>query len=139
MAHGAGGGGRRNPRGLSTVYLARFYFPGLCRKFKLGFLDGQDAIIDAKILARQLGNWKQAGISLTTIQAMMDEFAKHPDWCKKTTPPWKTFLIKRHELTKLITERQHQARRSARNDPTVWGGGNWVPKVGAKINAPTTP
>jgi hypothetical protein len=135
MGNGAGGGGRYNPsrshshrpKGLSTYYLAHFYFPGLCWKFKLGFLNGSDATIDGGGLTFQLNRWKKAGIPLETIRSMMDEFAQHPEWSRRTTPPWQMFLRKRHQLAKLVYERQNGSQADNR-DPAAWGK-IWEPKV----------
>jgi len=68
-------------------------------------------------LAHNLKTWKrQYGIGLDTLRLMMEEFARHPDWWRRSDkPPWRVFLARRDELTTLIAKRQR--RDPSRREP----------------------
>ena len=70
-------------------------------------------------LVHHLRNWKAQGVDLETMQLMMEEFARHPEWCRNARrPPWRVFVGRRDELASMVSYSQ-------RNDPANrrWSGG----------------
>jgi hypothetical protein len=67
-------------------------------------------------LARNLKLWHKDGMNWDFMRWMMEEFAKHPEWCRRAkTPPWRVFLARKQELvTMVLHEQQRKARRPER-------------------------
>jgi hypothetical protein len=67
-------------------------------------------------LADNLKRWHRDGMEWTFIEQMMEEFAKHPEWCRRAkTPPWRVFLARKQELvTMVLHEQQRKARMPER-------------------------
>jgi hypothetical protein len=63
-------------------------------------------------LAKALKLWRKQGIEWSFMEQMMEEFAKHPEWCERSNnPPWKVFVIHRAELVTLVEHQQQRASR----------------------------
>jgi hypothetical protein len=103
----------REPPGLSVMYLAGDYFNAVCRKHRLGNLDG--GWNNAAALAGQIANWRREGTQLDFVQEMMDAFGdEYQDYCiEASAPPWRVFIWNRNELAHIVKK-----RRSRNGGPT---------------------
>jgi hypothetical protein len=112
---------------VNTVELARDYFPQVMAGTGLGAIRLQS---NWPALARGLKLWKaNFGVSTGTIQLMMDEFGRHPEWCRASNkPPWRIFLARRDELASLMETRRRRdpgnRRYSAGQGKEFWLGGH---------------
>jgi len=90
---------------INTVQLARDYFPQVMAGTGMRGIRLQS---NWPALAKNLKLWKvNYGATITSIQQMMDEFARHPEWCRASNkPPWRIFLAKRDELATLAAAQQ---------------------------------
>lgn len=70
-------------------------------------------------LIHNLNRWRLQGFSIETMELMMDEFANHPDWCRRSrVPPWRVFVAKREDLASLVAYRKRKDPANRR-----WSGG----------------
>jgi len=117
---------------VNTVELARDYFPQIMAGTGLGGIRLQS---NWPALARNLKLWKiNYGASVDTIQHMMEEFARHPEWIRQSNkPPWRVFLARRDELAALIETRR---RRDPGNRKYSAGQGKdyWIPRPTPRLN-----
>jgi hypothetical protein len=108
------------PSALNSVVLARDIFPQV-----LGGLNPLQSNWQA--LASQLNRWHSQGVEWVFVHRMMEEFAKHPDWCRRSKrSPWRVFLSRREELAGLIISQQRQQPYSRRfrdlRGESFWNG-----------------
>lgn len=106
----------------TTMYLAKYFFPQVVRAAGIVTLDS-----NVHGLAHHLNRWKTGGIDLETMELMMEEFARHPEWCRRSRkPPWRLFVAKADELLSAVTYRQKKdpanRRWSTDRDDTYWFG-----------------
>jgi hypothetical protein len=103
---------------LSSVYLAKYYFPALCLSNRIGPFQGR-GMVNWKALASQI-NKQTLGPDLEYIRRLMDEFTHHPDWCRTGQPAWIVFIRRKNELAKLMADRDRRnvGSQSAHN-PTL--------------------
>lgn len=83
------------------VRLARDVFPPLMRQHGVGVRMPQD---DLAAFAKNLRDWHDKHeISYDTIRLMMEEFVRHPEWCRRSRgAPWKVFLSRRSQILSLL-------------------------------------
>jgi hypothetical protein len=93
------------PSALNSTTLARDIFPQV-----VGGMTPLQANWPA--LAVNLKRWPEKyGIDFPLIYRMMEEFAQHPDWIRRSrNSPWKVFLTHRQDLVDRVL---HQEQRSA--------------------------
>jgi hypothetical protein len=114
----------------STVSLAKFFFPEVVRRAGIQMTPLHT---NGPALAHHLNRWKLQGINLNTMGLMMEEFARHPEWCQRSRkPPWRIFIAKHDELVSLVTHRQG-------NDPSNrrWDGIDWLSCRTPRVNYAT--
>jgi hypothetical protein len=106
-------GGMERSAQKSTVYLATYFFPQVVRGAGIQMTPLQ---INGAALAHHLNRWKLQGVDLLTMKRMMEEFAKHPAWCRNARrPPWRVFVGKREDLASLVASNQRRHPGNNRN------------------------
>jgi hypothetical protein len=91
---------------LSTVYLAKFLFPAMCRKH------GTSQTVNGQALAGSFNRWvRDEDYSPAEIKAMIEEYFKHPEWCGKGKAPWVDFLRRKDYLYGKVQERVKVQKR----------------------------
>jgi hypothetical protein len=108
----------------TTTYLAKYFFPGVVREAGIQMVPLQT---NGPALAHHLNRWKLQGVDLSFMKLMMEEFVRHPEWCRHSTrPPWRVFVSRREDLSGLVVQRAKQNTRSkdwfaqtARHTPRV--------------------
>ena len=118
LAVGASPGGMEGSaqKPVTTVSLSKYFFPEVVRAAGIQMTPLQT---NGPALAHHLNQWKLQGIDLSTMQLMMEEFARHPEWCRRSRkPPWRVFIARRDELASIVAfrKRKDPARRR-------WSGG----------------
>src|SRR5215471_3603457 len=83
----------RVPRPRSTTILAREVFLKLTQGLGHPYQHNWPA------LAAHLKRW---GYDPDFIEAMMVEFAQHPEWCRNAKAPWRAFVTHRYDLVDLV-------------------------------------
>lgn len=77
-------------------------------------------------LARRLRQWEEEeGIDLNLSRQMMEEFVRHPEWCRSSTKlPWEVFVYRKNKLMSLVTNRLRRdpanRRYSSSNGAEYW-------------------
>jgi len=105
----------------TTVSLARYFFPQVVQGAGIQMNPLQT---NAFALAHHLNRWKLQGIEISTMRLMMEEFARHPEWCHRSKKsPWQVFVGRRGDLASLVATQQ-------RKDPgartgTIRGASYW--------------
>jgi hypothetical protein len=110
-ASGAGGVGGMEE---SARNLARDFFPDLCRENGITYPVGTGWLG----LAGALKQWQEKyEIGLDEAKLMMQEFVRHPQWCRQSRKPtWQVFLARREQLQYLVLAKKRRdpgARRFA--------------------------
>lgn len=101
-------------KSLSTLYLAKMLFPALVRKAGIPMSGSY-----GPALAHHMNRWQAQGLDLKTIELMVREFARHPEWCRRSkVPPWRVFIAKQDELRSRV---EYQRRKDPAN--RRWSGG----------------
>lgn len=108
---------------LTTVYLAKFYFPKAvreaCRKRGVRALNQQNW----QALAKSFGEWRRdEGVSLEEIKEMIDQFCRYPEWWKGKLA-WRVFLGRRSMLHEHVTDPMRNLEKN-RDNPAWWGVDN---------------
>jgi len=100
--------------------LAKDYFPQV-----MGGTPLDHFMLNWPALAHNLKLWQtNFDIGIPMMKLMMDEFARHPEWIRRSkTPPWRIFIAKREQLASMIVAQQ-------RKDPgartgTIRGASYW--------------
>lgn len=104
---------------VTTVSLAKYFFPQVVRSAGIQMNPLQT---NSHALAHQLNQWKLQGVDLGVMQLMMEEFVRHPEWCRRSRkPPWQVFIGMRGELASIVAFRK-------RKDPVRrrWSDGTWL-------------
>jgi len=98
------------------VELARDYFPQLLLQHGHTRFTSWTNV---PAFSRNLRQWHDRdGIDYPMIRLMMEEFAHHPEWCRRSkNMPWKVFLARRTQLTEilLVQQRKDPANRRFSN------------------------
>jgi hypothetical protein len=86
----------------NSVSLARDIFPRLVKQNPLQ--------ANWPALAKNLKLWNQQGVEWSFIRQMMEEFAQHPEWCRRSRrSPWLVFVSKRSDLSSLVSHQRQKA------------------------------
>jgi hypothetical protein len=105
----------RMPRPVTPfTALARDFFPQLMREHgHTPFM----AWPDVPAFSKNIRDWHEKdGITYDQIRLMMEEFALHPEWCRRSNQmPWKVFLSRRDQIASLISTRMR--RDPSRREP----------------------
>jgi len=105
----------------TTMSLARYFFPQVVKGAGIQMNPLQ---ANAPALAHHLNRWKLQGIEVTVIRLMMEEFARHPEWCRRSQKsPWQVFVGRRGDLASLVAAQQ--ARDPGARTGTIRGAGYW--------------
>jgi hypothetical protein len=100
-------------KSATTVYLSKYLFPQLMRGAGIEMNPLQ---INGAALTNHLNRWKLQGIDFTTMKRMMEEFARHPEWCRGArVSPWRVFVGRRGELASLVASNQRRHPGNNRN------------------------
>ena len=75
-------------------------------------------------LGANIKQWIQQGMSVSTVRDMIEEFVKHPEWCRRSRASvWKVFVYRRDELATILATRQ---RRDPGNRKYAIGTEYWL-------------
>jgi len=80
-------------------------------------------------LAINLKRWPEKyGIDFPLVHQMMEEFARHPEWCRRSrNAPWRVFLTHRQDLVDRVLHQQRKdpaARVGHLRGEEYWFGGH---------------
>jgi hypothetical protein len=98
-------------------------FPRLVREagIQMTPLQAEDCFA---VLGNNLRKWHcDLDVSINDIRLMMEEFIRHPEWCRRSQrSPWQVFLSRRLQLAGLIAynKRQHPGNRRFVTDDEHW-------------------
>jgi hypothetical protein len=117
-------------KSATTVSLAKYFFPEVVRAAGIQMTPLQT---NGPALASHLNRWKLQGVDLETMKLMMEEFARHPEWCRRSRKtPWQVFVGRRGELASLLAYRMRKDPANRR-----WSNGrDWfslTPRVNSAV------
>jgi hypothetical protein len=118
---------------VSTVYLSKCFFPAIVRAAGIQMNPLQT---NGAALTQHLNRWRLQGVDMLTIQLMMEEFARHPEWCRGARrPPWRVFVGRRDEIASIVAFRKTKDPSNRR-----WSGSGkefWLGRHTPRVNYAT--